>query len=613
MVLQSSGSISLGNVKAEYGGSPSPQLSDYYRGGAYVPSVVATVPAFGNIGLSTFRGTTRARAPTITHNSSSATPTLISGVTHYVSFTSTVGTNSFTFPQDTQCDLLVVGGGGSGGTSIGGGGGAGGVVYMVNKTFVGGTTYSVTVGAGGASPGNGPLLTGNNGQPSFISVAGADVQFDGINVRGLGGGCGGSYYNNANSAVYNPGKSGGSGGGAADNNEDVNYPGGSATQGNTYWNASSGAYTAGGAAGRTTAAIKYFGSGGGGMGVPGATYKDGHSGVQNSITGVPVWYAAGGGGGTASTADNGVGGNGAGSGGRGGIGYKYVTSAASSTGSGGGGGGYSYIAGDTYEAGAGGSGVVILRFVANPAFTPRAVGSLANWFLAASENVVFSSGTVMSQWTDISGNGRHATQSTASFRPSLDNTLLNGRPSVNFGGAVGSLLNFSSVDSPTFTIAAVMRLTLKSTFSQWLSTAGAWRPGAVHLLAAYGSRNLQFSVYAADNISSYAFTDGTPFIIVLTGSVSEGGLSVITPYVNGTAYAAGPSQNVTNYLLSSLNLGGWNAETGRTLNGSISEFVIYNQVLTSTERAQLEGYLAHRWWGSGSVLPAAHAFKSFAP
>lgn len=37
--LQSSGAISINDIKALFGGPASPSLSDYYRGGAYVPAV----------------------------------------------------------------------------------------------------------------------------------------------------------------------------------------------------------------------------------------------------------------------------------------------------------------------------------------------------------------------------------------------------------------------------------------------------------------------------------------------------------------------------------------------------------------------------------------------
>ena len=49
----------------------------------------------------------------------------------------------------SQVDLLVVAGGGAGNLN-GGGGGAGGFRSISNNPVAGGTTYTVTVGAGGS-------------------------------------------------------------------------------------------------------------------------------------------------------------------------------------------------------------------------------------------------------------------------------------------------------------------------------------------------------------------------------------------------------------------------------------------------------------------------------
>lgn len=49
--LQSSGAISLNNIKTLFGGPTSPSLSNYYRGGSYIPStktVVVREPASGD-------------------------------------------------------------------------------------------------------------------------------------------------------------------------------------------------------------------------------------------------------------------------------------------------------------------------------------------------------------------------------------------------------------------------------------------------------------------------------------------------------------------------------------------------------------------------------------
>ncbi|MDB5180122.1 MAG: hypothetical protein JWN12_754 [Candidatus Saccharibacteria bacterium] len=229
---------------------------------------------------------------------------------------------------------LVVGGGGSGGGTAGGGG-AGGYLYNDSVT-VSATSYPVTVGAGGAAPGN----SASNGNVGGVS------SFGGLNANG--GGYGATHGGN----VGGNGGSGG-GGGMLSNATGVGGAGGVGNQGNN-----------GGLAPSISGWVGNNG-GGGGAGGPGgaggntAGTAAGGAGVTNNITGSMVYYAAGGGGGEVNGSYVGAGGSGIGGSGQ----VDTVgTAGVPNTGSGGGGGSYngSYLSG-----GAGGSGVVIISYPVN--------------------------------------------------------------------------------------------------------------------------------------------------------------------------------------------------------------------------------------------------------
>jgi len=289
-------------------------------------------------------GNTAQRPGTITTNIVQFT----TGGATVLAGSATTTATSITIPAGvTSIDVLVVGGGGSGGggNGAGGGGGAGGVVYRTGYTVVGGNTYNLTVGAGGASVTASTL--GNNGSNSTFDTL--------IAYGGGGGGCW-----NGQAA-----KSGGSGGG-----------GGAGTAGTVTGAApvfGQGNY---GGAGLSYSSGVYMGGGGGGAGGPGGTYSspyngNGGDGVVLSISGTPTWYAGGGGAGS----ENGVPGlGGMGGGGRGGtpqsgtstanggaIGNWNGQAGTANTGSGGGAGG-AYNTSPGLNSGAGGSGVVIVRY-----------------------------------------------------------------------------------------------------------------------------------------------------------------------------------------------------------------------------------------------------------
>jgi len=229
---------------------------------------------------------------------------------------------------------LIVAGGGGGGSNVGGGGGAGGLLSQSSYSLDLGTTYAITVGAGGSGAAN--LQNGSQGSNS--SFAG---------FTAIGGGYGG-FYGNA-------GGSGGSGGGGGSRNRGTPGSGGSGTasQGNaggTGNNANGGNYdNAGGGGGGASA------SGGNVVANSNASGGAGGAGATNDITGTSVAYAGGGGGGGA--VNGGAGGSGGG--GTGGSGVDGEDNAtAGRTGTGGGGGGTAPSGG---AAKAGGAGVVIIR------------------------------------------------------------------------------------------------------------------------------------------------------------------------------------------------------------------------------------------------------------
>jgi hypothetical protein len=237
------------------------------------------------------------------------------------------------------CDYLVVAGGGGGAGQISqgvGGGGAGGLRSTVTATggsggletalsLTAGTSYTVTVGAGGA----GCADTGT-------TTAGQNSVFSTITSTGGGGG-----ETNYGTVV----KNGGSGGGAVNN---TSSPG--------TGNSNEGFAGGNGGIGGGTAAIR-AGGGGGGAGADGlagvlaVSGGNGGAGRAISITGSSVNYGGGGGGGSGSGA--GLGTFGGGTAGLSANGTAGTTNT-------GGGGGASYNA----TGGNGGSGIVIVRYLA---------------------------------------------------------------------------------------------------------------------------------------------------------------------------------------------------------------------------------------------------------
>jgi hypothetical protein len=272
-------------------------------------------------------------------------------------------------------EVLVVAGGGGGGMDMGGGGGGGGVVYHGSYAVTSGTSYTVTVGAGGVGAPEGNFA-GNAAAHQFTISAtqGGNSVFGAITA--VGGGFGGSSYV-AYTPNYGLGGAGGCGGGAS--GYGTSGGGGGVTANTTSGGTGYGNVGAGGNG-------SYYAGGGGGAGAAGTSATsaplgaNGGNGIQNNILGYPLYWAGGGGGASYSISIGGTGG--LGGGGSGALGYAAPGGRALNSGEpggpgyggqwgnspggaggantgGGGGGGSHYMKGN--RGGNGGSGIVIIK------------------------------------------------------------------------------------------------------------------------------------------------------------------------------------------------------------------------------------------------------------
>ena len=224
----------------------------------------------------------------------------------------TVGTTTWTAPSGvTSVQVLVVGGGGGGGWHAGGGGGAGGLNDSASYAVTPGTSYTVTVGAGG-------LGSVNHGSPNCDPpTSGGNSAFDTLSAAG------GGYGGYSTWAAHFPAAGGGSGGGGYPDPAVLTGGTGTSGQGNAGANGVSPGTSGGGGGAGTAGSSKNGGNGldyssifGTGYGVSGVFAGGGGAG---SFASWGITAGAGGtGGGGAGAANNGAGGNGVASSGGGG-------------------------------------------------------------------------------------------------------------------------------------------------------------------------------------------------------------------------------------------------------------------------------------------------------
>jgi hypothetical protein len=252
-------------------------------------------------------------------------------------------TGAFVPNQSLSCDVLVVAGGGG---ASRGGGGAGGVAYYATQSLTT-TSYTCTIGAGGAGS------TDSEGSNAAKGTSGVNSSFTGLTAA-VGGGGAGADFSSVNNGL-NGGSGGGSGYGRPSSDTRAT---GTAGQGNSGGLALSDSttYTSGGGGGGAGAQGGDVNSGsktGGVGGVGVSTYSSWGTatGIGENVSG--TYYFGGGGGGGGNTYAGGAGGYGGG-----GAGKNTGSSNNGLTNTGGGGGGNA----DGVTCGQGGSGVIIIRY-----------------------------------------------------------------------------------------------------------------------------------------------------------------------------------------------------------------------------------------------------------
>ena len=242
-------------------------------------------------------------------------------------------------------------------------------------------------------------------------------------------------------------------------------------------------------------------------------------------------------------------------------------------------------------------------------FDPRTIPGCQLWLDAADQNVMTLSGSSITQLRDKSGNGNHMVNNGTS--PLYNSSLINsvgGIDCTNGGALISSGIQNSA--NISFAMVAVV----KSGITNWGS------------FFTHGDRDYDFAVERQENTSSINFqtaNDNSSCIITFTLDAPVLYFGTMT---SGTSrffesFSGGVNTIVTGTNSSTISLGSKIIRVGKSDNNNepcnsfIGEIIYYNTVLTTIQRQQIEGYLAHKWGFTSmySALPSIHPFSSIRP
>ncbi len=205
------------------------------------------------------------------------------------------------------------------------------------------------------------------------------------------------------------------------------------------------------------------------------------------------------------------------------------------------------------------------------AFSATIMASMKLWLKADAITGVADGGT-LATWSDASGNGNDTTQNTSGSRPTYRANILNGKPIIQFNSAGGV---------------------------KFMNTANSFQNHQTY--AVINSPSASFSYYATPvgAISNYLerpflFESGTTYfhVNIYPSAVRKNGVAItpspfnlgtITSYFQMTVDAANPT------MVRRYQIGASEGAYGGNIN--IAEIMIFDSILSPTDRAAVETYL----------------------
>ena len=234
-------------------------------------------------------------------------------------------------------------------------------------------------------------------------------------------------------------------------------------------------------------------------------------------------------------------------------------------------------------------------FVSTPAgswsnFQPLSL-SPSLWFDASNASSITSSSGLVSQWNDLSGNGRHLTQGTSANQPTTGVTTQNGLNVINYNGSTSGMATATSVAN--FTMVHVF-VVAKSVSSNRTII------GVPHDLAA-SPPYMRWSIYH-NGTSGYetrlngnlrqsaqgVFTPSNPNIFRLESDEGDGFIGR-TKVLDSGAVTTLTYPNVVPMRL------GFTLANTQVLNGFFAEVLVFNRRLNEIEKDRVITYLNTKW------------------
>lgn len=243
----------------------------------------------------------------------------------------------------------------------------------------------------------------------------------------------------------------------------------------------------------------------------------------------------------------------------------------------------------------------LLRPRAAGGFNPQAIAGLAIWLDASDQSTVTLNSATVSEWRDKSGNGRHASQSTAANQPVYDSVRLNGLRTITFDN-VNKRMSGAAPSSTEYSFFCVFK---------YQSTSGAYaRPFTLARATTSDTTAPAFIVLSRNNgtttmqsplNSGAGFVNGGGIAYAYdawaVASVNYNSSLLSNRRNNGEAVtlSSPPSMASANFTRFGIADEFTGSGTFSSLIGYYAEALLFSRSLSTEEETAIARYLGNKW------------------
>ena len=222
-------------------------------------------------------------------------------------------------------------------------------------------------------------------------------------------------------------------------------------------------------------------------------------------------------------------------------------------------------------------------------FNPKSISGLAAWYDASVASSITLNGSTVSQWNDLSGNGRNQAQATASLQPTYNASGLNGKGTLTTTGTQWmQSAAFASSASGDYTMFAVMK------FDNLSGVPAGFQRGAINdahsmLISSANTWTARRSSLNQGTLAVPSIVLGQFYILTLVFKTNLSRVfSGSTQGTDNTATVAAPTGNkvLTLFALGSGYVSG---------SPGFAEFLYYHAELSTTQQSRVRSYLNKKW------------------